>query len=192
MFIPDDDNGDVLRRMVAKGDDLTRPRNIDFSVLFADQSSAEKFAEHFRSLGYDVSVKGGYPKPDSSWDVTVVRRMPASHEGITDLENLLQSVADRWGGRNDGWGCFSGPSDQLCRGLLRHNVAVALTDTSFMPRPWEMKGALDLVTADFVYVRWLGNRKGIAEQTTTWGKTVVDRQDDLRSWVVRAKASCGG
>jgi len=42
-----------------------------------------------------------------------------------------------------------------------HNVALALTDTSFMPRSWEMKGALDLVTADFAYVRWLGNRKGI-------------------------------
>lgn len=110
MFIPDGDNGDVLRCMAAKGDDLTRPRNIDFSVLFADQSSAEKFAEHFRSLGYKASVKGDYPKPDFSWDVTVVRHMPASHEGITDFENLLQSVADRWGGRNDGWGCFSGPS----------------------------------------------------------------------------------
>jgi uncharacterized protein YecE (DUF72 family) len=65
-----------------------------------------------------------------------------------------------------------------------HNVALALTDTSFMPRPWEMKGTLDLITADFTYVRWLGNRKGIEEQTTTWDKTVIDRQDDLKSWVV--------
>ena len=70
-------------------------------------------------------------------------------------------------------------------GVLReHNVALALTDTSFMPRPWEMKGTLDLVTADFTYVRWLGNRKSIEEQTTTWDKTVIDRQADLRSWVV--------
>ena len=75
--------------------------------------------------------------------------------------------------------------DSRLTDLLReHNVALALTDTSFMPRPWEMKGALDLVTADFVYVRWLGNRKGIEEQTTTWDKTVVDRQDDLKSWVI--------
>lgn len=47
-----------------------------------------------------------------------------------------------------------------------------------------MKGALDLVTADFAYVRWLGNRKGIEEQTTTWDKTVIDRENDLKSWVV--------
>jgi hypothetical protein len=110
MLLPDDDNGDVLRRMVAKGDDLTRLRNIDFSVVFADESSAYEFAEHFRSLGYEVSVKGGYPKQGFPWDVLVVRNMAASHEGITNFENLLQSAADRWGGRNDGWGCFSGPS----------------------------------------------------------------------------------
>lgn len=47
-----------------------------------------------------------------------------------------------------------------------------------------MRGTLDLVAADFTYVRWLGNRKGIEEQTTTWDKTVIDRQDDLKSWVV--------
>ena len=47
-----------------------------------------------------------------------------------------------------------------------------------------MKGALDLATADFVYVRWLGNRKSIEEQTTTSDKTVIDRQDDLKSWVI--------
>lgn len=67
--------------------------------------------------------------------------------------------------------------------LRQHNVALALTDTSFMPRPWETKGALDLVTADLAYVRWLGNRKAIEEQTTTWDKTVVDRTQDLRNWV---------
>ena len=67
--------------------------------------------------------------------------------------------------------------------LREHNVALALTDTSFMPRPWEMRGALDLVTADFAYVRWLGDRKGIEKQTTTWDKTVVDRTSDMKNWV---------
>ena len=67
--------------------------------------------------------------------------------------------------------------------LREHNVALALTDTSFMLRPWEMKEPLDLVTADFAYVRWLGDRKGIEEDTTTWDKIVVDRRDDLKNWV---------
>jgi hypothetical protein len=33
--------------------------------------------------------------------------MVPSYDAITDFENLLQSVADGWGGHNDGWGCFS-------------------------------------------------------------------------------------
>jgi len=67
--------------------------------------------------------------------------------------------------------------------LREHNVALALTDTSFMPRPWELKEPLDLITGAFAYVRWLGNRKQIETITTTWDKTVVDRTDDLNHWV---------
>ncbi|HTF25130.1 MAG TPA: DUF72 domain-containing protein [Candidatus Limnocylindria bacterium] len=52
-----------------------------------------------------------------------------------------------------------------------------------MPRPWELKQKFDLVTADFAYVRWLGDRKGIEKQTTTWDKTVIDRTSDLKNWV---------
>jgi uncharacterized protein YecE (DUF72 family) len=67
--------------------------------------------------------------------------------------------------------------------LREYGVALALTDTSFLLRPWEMKEKFDLVTADFVYVRWLGNRKEIEKQTMTWDKTIVDRSADLKSWV---------
>lgn len=65
--------------------------------------------------------------------------------------------------------------------LKERNIALALTDTTFVPRPWEKD--LDWVTADFGYVRWLGNRKEIEETTTTWDKPVVDREPDIKSWV---------
>jgi uncharacterized protein YecE (DUF72 family) len=52
-----------------------------------------------------------------------------------------------------------------------------------MPRPWEMTDKFDLITDDFTYVRWLGDRKGIEEKTTTWDKVIVDRQGDLSEWV---------
>ncbi len=67
--------------------------------------------------------------------------------------------------------------------LREYGVALALTDTSFVPRPWEMNESFDMVTADFVYVRWLGDRKGIESQTMTWDKTIIDRTDDLKHWV---------
>ncbi len=67
--------------------------------------------------------------------------------------------------------------------LREHGVALALIDQSWMPRPWELKSELDLITADFTYVRWLGDRKGIEEKTKTWDKVIVDRQGDLFEWV---------
>ena len=79
--------------------------------------------------------------------------------------------------RNKAW------LDKRFLDLLReHNVALALTDLSNMPRPWELKNGLDLATTDFVYVRWLGDRKGIEALTMRWDRTVVDRTDDLRNW----------
>jgi Regulator of ribonuclease activity B len=109
MIYPSDANGDVLRRLEAQGDDLTIPRNIDFTVVFPDASSAEQFAEQFRALGHEVSVQATGVNPEFPWDVIVVQHMVPSHDGITDFETLLQSVADAWGGHNDGWGCFSEP-----------------------------------------------------------------------------------
>jgi uncharacterized protein YecE (DUF72 family) len=80
--------------------------------------------------------------------------------------------------RNKAW------LDEPLLSLLReYQVALALTDHGWMPRPWEVKKQLDLITADFAYVRWLGDRKGIEEITTRWDKTVLDRRNDLLHWV---------
>ena len=56
MIHPNDDNGDVLRRLEEQGDDLTEARNIDFSVVFPVEGAAERFAKHFRALGFTASV----------------------------------------------------------------------------------------------------------------------------------------
>ena len=51
-----------------------------------------------------------------------------------------------------------------------------------MPGP-EIFEKFDPITADFAYVRLLGDRKGIEELTTTWNKTIIDRTSELQSWV---------
>lgn len=67
--------------------------------------------------------------------------------------------------------------------LREHGVALALIDQSWVPRPWEMKEKFDLITAGFTYVRWLGDRKGIEEQTKTWNETIIDRHVEITEWV---------
>src|SRR5580693_719630 len=45
--------------------------------------------------------------------------------------------------------------------LRERQIALALIDQSWMPRPEQWFGRIDPITADFAYVRWLGDRKGI-------------------------------
>jgi len=67
--------------------------------------------------------------------------------------------------------------------LRKHNVAFVLQDQSWMPRPRQLFEKLDPITADFTYVRWLGDRKGIEKLTKIWNMTVIDRTVELQEWV---------
>ncbi len=62
-------------------------------------------------------------------------------------------------------------------------MAIVLVDHVWMPRPRELFETGDPVTADFTYIRWLGDRKEIEEQTKVWDKTIIDRTEELREWV---------
>jgi len=68
--------------------------------------------------------------------------------------------------------------------LREHKVALALIDQAWMPRIGEVLARVNPITADFTYVRWLGDRKGIEERTKSWDKTVLDRRADLNEWVI--------
>jgi uncharacterized protein YecE (DUF72 family) len=67
--------------------------------------------------------------------------------------------------------------------LRENNVALVLQDQSWMPRPEELFEKYDPLTADFAYIRFLGDRKGIEKLTKVWNKTIVDRTTELQSWV---------
>jgi uncharacterized protein YecE (DUF72 family) len=80
--------------------------------------------------------------------------------------------------RNKGW-----LSEKLYSVLRRHGVALALIDHAWMPRPDEVFNTGDPVTADFTYIRWLGDRKGIEQRTKVWDRTIIDRTAELTEWV---------
>jgi uncharacterized protein YecE (DUF72 family) len=72
---------------------------------------------------------------------------------------------------------------QFVEALRERGIALALIDQSWMPRPAEWFEKFDPITADFTYVRWLGDRKQIEEQTKVWDKIIVDRSAELAEWV---------
>jgi uncharacterized protein YecE (DUF72 family) len=145
-------------------------------VLVNCDSEFEEFVKTMDILGpklgpiifqFPVFDRWKFPKQDSFLGVLTpfLKKLPSDHKFVVEI-------------RNKTW------LDAKFADLLReHKVALALTDTSFVPRPWEMKEKFDMITADFAYVRWLGDRHGIEKITQVWDKTVVDRRDDLKRWV---------
>jgi len=80
--------------------------------------------------------------------------------------------------RNKNW------LDATLADLLRERgIALVLQDISNMPGFAEMSKKFDPITADWTYIRWLGDRKGIEKLTMTWDKAIVDRTSELSSWV---------
>lgn len=66
--------------------------------------------------------------------------------------------------------------------LRERSIALALIDHPWMPRPREIFAKFDPITADFTYIRLLGDRNGIEEQTKTWDKVIVQRGRELSEW----------
>ena len=107
MHFPDDENGDVLRRMAASGFDFGRVHEIDFYALFAKQADAALVARQLieadrseHSLAA-VSTDAGR---NGSTELKVVRTMRATHDGISAFERRLGELCAAHGGELDGWG----------------------------------------------------------------------------------------
>lgn len=71
----------------------------------------------------------------------------------------------------------------LCALLTRHRAALVLTDMARMPHPADLARGLDVLTADFVYARLIGDRRLLDSLTDTWDRIRVDQDERLRAWV---------
>jgi hypothetical protein len=103
---PHDDNGDVLWRMAQHGDQLEKPRQFDFAVIFPTEQDALGFAVHLLKQGQKVSFSEYEEGEDMPWQVEVHPFFVPTHLSITQYEALLAADAANFNGRNDGWGCM--------------------------------------------------------------------------------------
>ncbi len=106
MVFPDDDNGDVLRRMFEGGDSLTQARDIEFAHKFADWKTAEAFSFEAGGPGIKANIHEVEDRPGMPWDVIITVVMMPDHTAISELEQRFGGLAERMGGEADGWGCF--------------------------------------------------------------------------------------
>lgn len=103
---PNDENGAVLRQLQEQGDDLSKARHINFSVVFPSERAARAFMDAISLRGHSASTTRSGVVPELPWDVTVVHAMVPTHVAICLFEEQLAAAANPLGGRNDGWGCF--------------------------------------------------------------------------------------
>jgi hypothetical protein len=101
---PDDVNGQALRRMAAAGDDLSRPRRIEFYFVFTDEQSAWSFGESIQDNCDGIHIRFADPTRPV---VTVRRILVPDHSLITRFELFLTEKALSHGGCPDGWGSMS-------------------------------------------------------------------------------------
>jgi uncharacterized protein YecE (DUF72 family) len=78
-------------------------------------------------------------------------------------------------------------NEKLLNLLAKHNVAFALTDHPWMENVNSLMERLDVVTSDFCYVRWLGDRKKIEEETKRWNSIIIDRRREMKRWIPAIK-----
>lgn len=108
--------------------------------------------------------------------------VPSSEEFVARLASYLDHLpkAHRYAVevRNRKW-----IGQPLVNLLRSHSVALALVDQVWMPPLTELAKKLDVLTTDFIYIRWIGDRKGIEKKTKIWDKIVVDRERETRTWV---------
>ena len=104
---PDDENGDILFNMAQDGDNLSKEREVDFSVIFPTEDAAIKFAVHLLRNEQKVSFSPYEEHDELPWQVQAHPVMIPTHENISGYESQLAEDSAVFGGRNDGWGCFA-------------------------------------------------------------------------------------
>lgn len=80
--------------------------------------------------------------------------------------------------RNKSW---LGP--ELAEALAPRRVALAWIDHPWFWEPRSLAARPHSLTADFLYVRWLGDRKRIERIASDWSREVIDREARLAEWV---------
>jgi len=67
--------------------------------------------------------------------------------------------------------------------LSRRRVALALIDHPWFYQIDTLMARPGILTADFAYLRWLGDRYRIEEQTRSWDHLIVDRRREMEHWI---------
>ncbi|TWT82369.1 hypothetical protein CA13_38310 [Planctomycetes bacterium CA13] len=114
---PDDADGNVLTDLAGRGVDMSQPLDFEFPVVAPDQEAANAIAKALFVAGYDTHIEHDEGEPNEEgeidpddeefgpcWDVFANIRMVPDYDEIMRIQEVLNNIADPFGGKSDGWG----------------------------------------------------------------------------------------
>ncbi|OYY73220.1 MAG: hypothetical protein B7Y40_10420 [Gammaproteobacteria bacterium 28-57-27] len=107
MHFPNDENGDVLRRMEASGFDFSVPHDVEFFAVFRTEAEADTVARQFvadRTGGDPVVAIETQPAERGGMELMVVKSMVVTYENVSAFEQRLAQRVSQHDGYMDGWG----------------------------------------------------------------------------------------
>lgn len=96
------DNDKIITTMLAGGDDLNRPRNINFDLYFKTDTGRISFSEFVRSKGYKTTTKESdnhnYP-----YELIVTKNGLAKMENVNTMTEELKAELTKYNSFYNGW-----------------------------------------------------------------------------------------
>jgi len=102
--LPNDADGDAIRRVVRDGADLTLPMAVDFAVAFASQDKAIAFQQLLAGSDFEALLEA--EEDGVSWTCYCKKHMLLRYETVVQIQRELSILARPLGGSVDGWGTF--------------------------------------------------------------------------------------
>lgn len=108
--LPDDADGDALRKLARAGSDLTKPMTVDFAIAAPSGSAARSIAEAVSELGFAVNIF--HNEETDRVSCYCSKEMIPTYDALIRIQVQLDEVSRPFGGYSDGWGSFgNGPRD---------------------------------------------------------------------------------
>ncbi len=107
MNYPNDENGDVFRRMRDSGFDFTKPHDVEFFAVFRTEEAADAVAFEFvadRKAGESLVNIETRPAESGGMELELVKRMIVTYEAVTEFEKRLANRVSKHDAYMDGWG----------------------------------------------------------------------------------------
>ena len=121
---PDDEDGQVLLGLTARGVDLSVPRSIEFALAAPNEDAAHRIASAVETAGYEVDIYYDEGEPDDdgvidpadeefgpSWTVYAMVQMVPEYDRLISIQSELDVLVAPLGGVMDGWGTTVDPTE---------------------------------------------------------------------------------